>query len=197
VLPSVISEFRTKYPAVRFQLRQGSYLFLIDAVINGEIDLAFIAPVPLKNEEVQGHIFFLDKIVSLLPANHDLVKQPQITLNQLKDEPFVVFPKGFVLEELVTNACKQMGFKPKIAFEGEDIDAIKGLVASGLAVTLLPEVTLTDSIPRGAVKMPIAEPEITRTVGIIIPKKRKLPPSEQLFYSFITDFFYRLNQYRL
>ncbi|SFJ77367.1 LysR family transcriptional regulator [Thermoflavimicrobium dichotomicum] len=195
VLPTVISAFRAKYPKISFQLRQGTFHFLIDAVVKGEIDIAFIAPVPVEIKEVQGRILFSDKVVALLPANHHLAHYPALRINQLKDESFALFPKGFVLQELVVKACHQMGFEPKVAFEGEDIDAIKGLVATGLAVTLLPEVTLIDSIPRGTVKIPISEPDLSRTVGVIIPKKRNLPPSEQLFYEFITKFFTILDQF--
>ena len=89
-----------------------------------------------------------------------------------------------------------MGFTPDISFEGEDIDAIKGLVAAGLGVTLLPEITLMESIPRTTVKIPISEPELTRTVGIIIPKNRELPPSEKLFHQFLQEFFSNLDRFR-
>jgi LysR family transcriptional regulator, transcription activator of glutamate synthase operon len=195
ILPTVISAFRAKYPNIRFQLKQGSFHYLIDSVISGEIDIAFIAPVPTDIKEVEGHIFFSDKIVALLPSHHTLADYPALRLSQLKDESFALFPKGFVLYQLVANACLQMGFEPKVAFEGEDIDAIKGLVATGLGVTLLPEVTLIDSIPRGTIKIPISEPDLARTVGVIIPKKRKLPPSEQLFYDFIGEFFTMLNRF--
>lgn len=195
VLPTVISAFRAKYPNIRFQLKQGSFHYLIDSVINGEIAIAFIAPVPTDVKEVEGHIFFSDHIVALLPSNHPLADYPAIRLSQLKDESFALFPKGFVLYQLVANACLQMGFEPKVAFEGEDIDAIKGLVATGLGVTLLPEVTLIDSIPQGTIKIPVSEPDMARTVGVIIPKKRKLPPSEQLFYDFIKEFFAMLNRF--
>lgn len=43
VLPSVISAFKQEYPEVDFLLRQGSYKFLIEAVKNRDIDLAFYA----------------------------------------------------------------------------------------------------------------------------------------------------------
>jgi LysR family transcriptional activator of glutamate synthase operon len=195
-LPTVISAFRDKYPDIGFQLRQGSYTFLIDAVIKGEVDLAFLGPIPTNEKNIQGEILFLEKIEALLPATHVLAHRSSIHLNELHHDSFVLFPDGFILRNIVVNACNQVGFTPKISFEGEDIDAIKGLVATGLGVTLLPEVTLNDNIPKGTVKVPIYEPHLTRNVGVIFPKNRSLPPSEQLFYHFVTEFFAILDQFK-
>ncbi|MFD2371617.1 LysR family transcriptional regulator [Brevibacillus sp. GCM10020057] len=194
-LPAVISAFRARYPDIGFQLRQGAYLPLIDSVIKGELDIAFLGPVPTQEKNVQSHIFFAEEIVALLPSKHPLARQQTLRLNELMHDTFVLFPTGYILRSIAVNACAQMGFEPKVAFEGEDIDAIKGLVAAGLGVTLLPELTLADNVPRETVKLRIHEPHVTRTVGIIIPKNRDLPPSEKLFYDFLKEFFDRLGRY--
>jgi LysR family transcriptional activator of glutamate synthase operon len=194
-LPTVISAFRARYPDIGFQLKQGAYKQLIDSVIRGDIDLAFLGPVPTQEKDVRSHIFFAENIMALLPAKHPLAKQESLRLRELQDDTFVLFPPGFLLREIAVNACSQVGFKPKVSFEGEDIDAIKGLVAAGLGVTLLPEVTLIDNMPRETVRIPISEPIVTRTVGIIIPSNRELPPSEKLFYDFLKEFFSVLNKF--
>jgi LysR family transcriptional activator of glutamate synthase operon len=106
----------------------------------------------------------------------------------LKNDSFVLFPKDYVLREIVVDACEQNGFRPKIAFEGDDLDAIKGLVAAGLGITLLPEIAMTDNIPQSTVKILITDPYVTRNVGLITPANRDLPPTEKLFYEFLLNF---------
>ncbi|MFC4077793.1 LysR family transcriptional regulator [Salinithrix halophila] len=197
ILPTVISAFRSRYPDVGFQLRQGSFRHLIDSVVKGESELSFIAPVPTEEKDVQGHIFFSEKLVALLPSTHPLSDQPSLRLDQLQEDAFVLFPSGFVLHRIVMDACYQMGFKPRVSFEGEDIDAIKGLVAAGLGVTLLPEITLIDSVPRGTVKVHVSEPSLNRTVGAVTPNNRELPPSEKLFFEFLKEFFANLHRFSL
>ncbi|PLR94652.1 LysR family transcriptional regulator [Bacillus sp. T33-2] len=195
-LPTVISAFRERYPQVKFELKQSSYHELINGVVKGEIDMALVGPVPKQENKVKGHILFTENIVALLPASHSLADKPSLDLNQLKDHSFILFPKGFVLRELVDNACRQLGFQPNVSFEGDDIDAIKGLVSAGLGVTLIPEVTLADSLPRATVRLPIAEPQVTRTVGVVIPVERKLLPAQKLFYDFIREFFTILDRFK-
>ncbi|MCT8138260.1 LysR family transcriptional regulator [Anaerobacillus sp. CMMVII] len=188
-LPTVISAFRDRYPQVKFKLVQGTYYYLKDAVVSGEIDIAVLGPVPKEEKKLKSEVLFQERFVALLPANHPLSGNRSISLSQLREDQFVLFPHGFVLRDIVINACKQNGFQPEVSFEGHDIDAIKGLVSAGLGVTLIPEITLIDNRPRSTVKVPVTEPEVTRSVGVVIPKERELLPTEKLFYEFLKDFY--------
>ncbi|MFV8827732.1 LysR family transcriptional regulator [Alkalihalobacterium sp. APHAB7] len=195
-LPTAIYAFRKRYPEAKFQLKQALYRDLIDGVAKGEFNMALIGPVPMQEKKVKSKILFTENVVALLPIHHPLADRSSIKLIDLKDDPFVLLPEGFVFRNIVVNACTELGFHPHVAFEGDDIDALKGLVSAGLGVTLMPEVTLVDSLPRSTVKLPLIEPNVTRTVGVITPTERVLLPTEQLFYEFLQDFFARLNEFR-
>lgn len=195
-LPNVISAFKQDSPNVNFHLRQGSYAYLMDAVKNGEIDLAFLGPVPMKDPDLEGKILFMENIVALLPNHHPLADRTSLSLSDLRTDPFVLFPKGYVLRKIAVEACHTAGFEPKITSEGEDMDALKGLVSAGIGVSLLPESTFYDSIPRFTVKVPLETPRARRTVGVIIPKHREIAPSEKNFYQFLIQYFNRLDQYK-
>ncbi len=195
VLPTVISAFKKEFPDVHFHLRQGSYRYLIDAVKNRELNLAFLGPVPPSDESIHANILFSEKISALLPANHPLANSKRIFLADLRKENFVLFPEGFILNKVAVDACRAAGFAPNVTSVGEDMDALKGLVSAGIGITLLPESSLYDSTPRFTVKMAIENPAITRTVGVIYPTNRELGPSEQVFLKFIDTFFSRLNQF--
>ncbi len=194
-LPTAISAFSRKHPDVKYQLRQGSYQSLIDGVKKGDIDMALLGPVPKDDKKVLGNILFTEKIVALLPVRHALADRKSIKLSQLRDDSFVLFPNGYILREITVNACQQQGFQPNVTFEGEDIDAIKGLVSAGLGVTLIPEITLIDSLPRQTVKTQI-EPQVTRTVGVIIPTDREMLPTAKLFHEFLNEFFNMLGSFQ-
>lgn len=195
-LPNVISSYKQDAPNVNFHLRQGSYAYLIDAVKNGEIDLAFLGPVPMKDPDLEAKILFTENIVALLPNHHPLADRKSLSLSDLRTDSFVLFPKGYVLRKIAVEACHAAGFEPKITSEGEDMDALKGLVSAGIGVSLLPESTFYDSVPRFTIKLPIETPKAMRTVGVIIPKHRDIAPSEKNFYQFLIQFFNRLDQYK-
>lgn len=196
VLPTVISAFKKEYPDVSFQLRQGSYKYLIDAVKNRELNLALLGPLPPKDEAIRTTVLFSESIYTLLPATHPLAKNESINLVDLRQDHFVLFPEGYILNKVAVDACRSVGFLPNITSVGEDMDALKGLVAAGIGVTLLPESSLYDSTPRMTVKVPIATPSLRRTVGIIAPTTRDLAPSEQVFVDFVAKFYSRLSRFQ-
>lgn len=196
MLPTAISAFRNKYPHVKFALNQGSHHYLKQAVVKGDVNIALVAPVPVKQQKTKGTILFTEDLVALMPKKHPLAREKSLTLNQLRHDSFILFPEGFILREIVDKACQQFGFKPNMSFEGEDIDAIKGLVSAGLGISLVPEITLVDNIPRSSVVVPVVEPSVTRTVGMLIPTERTLLPTEQLFYEFLKEFFSRLEKFQ-
>ncbi|WNB93879.1 LysR family transcriptional regulator [Bacillus sp. NEB1478] len=196
LLPTVVSAFKREHPHIAFHLRQGSYHFLTESVKNGDIDLAFLGPVPKNDPDLEGNILFTEKISALLPDQHPLSDKKRLLLNDLRNDDFVLFPEGYILREVVVNACKESGFLPKIACEGEDLDAIKGLVTAGMGVTLLPDSSISETKPRFTVKVPIEIPDVRRTVGLITPRGRELAPAEQVFFEFVIHFFSVLEQYK-
>lgn len=196
LLPTVISAFKREHPNVAFHLRQGSYNYLIEAVKTREINLAFLGPLPPKDSILNNTILFTENFSVLLNANHPFAKKDKIPLIDLRNEDFVLFPEGYIMQKLVVEACNSVGFTPKVSSEGEDMDAIKGLVAAGIGLTLLPESTFYDSTPRFTKKIPIELPNIRRTVGIISPATRNLSPSEKVFHDFVVQFFSLLGQYQ-
>ncbi|WEG11038.1 LysR family transcriptional regulator [Pullulanibacillus sp. KACC 23026] len=189
LLPAVISAFKIEHPDVRFNLRQGSYKFLTEAIKSGEVGLTFIGPVPIDDPDLQANVLFSEDIFALLPETHPLAKEESLTLDQLEKDSFILFPNGFILRKIAVDACHQAGFRPLIPFEGEDLDAIKGLVSAGMGVTLLPDTTLFGNLPTGTKKLKIRQPLVKRTVGVIIPKNRDLSPSEKVFYEYVLHFF--------
>ncbi|AKS38563.1 LysR family transcriptional regulator [Anoxybacillus gonensis] len=194
-MPMVISTFKQQHPHISFHLRQGSYKFLIEAVKKREIDLAFLGPVPTEEKGIRGDILFTESFAALIPKDHPLSQKRSIALSELRHEPFVMFPEGFILRKIVEDACKQAGFSPIISSEGEDLDAIKGLVSASIGVTLLPESTFYETTPRYTVKVPIELPLVRRNVGIILPN-HDLAPSVNVFYQFVKQFFAMLDRYQ-
>lgn len=196
ILPKAISHFRRQYPDVNFELHQGSYNDLVQSTIKGEINIAILGPLPPKNKKIESTVLFTEDIVALLPSNHRLARRTSIDLTELRNESFILFPDGYILRDVVIEGCVQGGFEPKVSFVGEDMDAIKGLVSAGLGITLVPEVTLIDCLPRETVRIPVKDPQIRRSVGVIIPADRQLLPTEKLFYQFIKKFFIRLQEFK-
>ncbi|MBP2112858.1 LysR family transcriptional regulator [Paenibacillus silagei] len=189
LIPSIVAEFRSHYPHVKFRFKQGAYPSLIKDVISGEVDLAFISPFPENVGHVAGDIVMTEELFAILPQNHPLASREVIRLEQLRDEKFVLFSQGYSLRPIVWQACLAAGFKPQIAFEGGETDTIRGLVAAGMGVSLLPEMALYQTNPMQPAQVRVVEPTITRTVGLIHRAEGKLPLVAQSFRNFLLTYF--------
>jgi LysR family transcriptional activator of glutamate synthase operon len=189
LLPTVVASFRQIHPRVKFRLRQGTYNSLIRDVIKGEIDLSFISPFPEKHEHVSGKLLLNEELFAILPQGHELADKQAISLTQLKDESFVMFSEEYSLRSIVLEACSKAGFVPHIGFEGEETDTIRGLVAAGMGVSLLPEMALTEISQLQPVKVRVNNPQVTRSVGLIQRTGEKLPLVAEVFQKFLLDFF--------
>jgi LysR family transcriptional regulator, transcription activator of glutamate synthase operon len=189
LLPTVVAEFRKDHPNVKFRLRQGTYNSLIRDVMKGEIDLAFISPFPEKHEHVSGELLLQEELYAILPQSHVLSQHQSIRLEQLKDDSFVMFSEEYSLRSIVFEACAKAGFVPQIGFEGEETDTIRGLVAAGMGVSLLPEMALTEISQLQPAKVRVIEPQVTRSVGLIQRTGERIPLVAEVFRRFLLDFF--------
>jgi Transcriptional regulator len=190
LVPLVVAAFRKLHPNVKFRFKQGMYPTLIRDLTKGEIDLAFISPFPDENEQVCGEVLLTEELYAIVPPGHPLAKRESIELSELKDETFVLFSEGYSLRPIVWEACEQAGFKPKIGFEGEETDTIRGLVAAGMGVSLLPEMALHHQGQLQPAKVRISEPRVTRTIGLIRRSNEKLPLVAKVFHGFLVRYFH-------
>lgn len=194
LIPQVVAAFRKLHPNVKFRFRQGMYPSLIRDVADAEVDLAFISPYPEKNDYVTGEVVLTEELFAILPENHRLALKDSIHLNELKDENFVLFSSGYSLRPIVWEACKAAGFTPKIGFEGEETETIRGLVAAGMGVSLLPEMALYETSSMMPAVVKVREPHITRTIGLIRRSGEKLPLVVHMFHAFLIDYFKNNNK---
>lgn len=190
LVPSIVASFRKDHPNVKFRFKQGKYNTLIELVEKGEVDLALISPFPEDHDHVDGEVLLTEELFAVMPPSHPFSEHESIRLHQLRDEPFVLFNEGYSLRTIVREACVKAGFHPKVSFEGEETDTIRGLVAAGMGVSLLPEMALRYVCsPLQPVLVKVREPRVTRTIGLIRRKEEKLPLVADVFRTFLIEYF--------
>ncbi|MGG4394519.1 LysR family transcriptional regulator [Paenibacillus thiaminolyticus] len=189
LIPKLVAEFRKRHPNVKFRFKQGMYPSLIRDIVSGEVDLAFISPYPKDSDMVTGEIVLNEELLAILPPNHPLAREETISLKQLKEEMFVMFSPGYSLRPIVWDACMKAGFTPHIGFEGEETETIRGLVAAGMGVSLLPDMALQHTSELQPARVRVIDPVVTRSIGLIRRIDEKLPLVAQTFHTFLLQYF--------
>lgn len=79
-------------------------------------------------------------------------------------------PTGLLLAEQSEDALSslaQVGIAPRVAARCQDHHTSFALVAAGVGITLVPQLT-TGALPQGAVAIPLASPAIERGIAVLV-----------------------------
>ncbi|WP_231642844.1 LysR family transcriptional regulator [Nocardia sp. NRRL S-836] len=177
VVPELVRGFRADHPHVRFGLVQDARQGVVDKLVSGEIDLALVAPPP-TGPEFSSVVLFEQELIAVVPATHRLAARRAVRLTDLRDEDFIVLEHGYGLRQITDDLCAAAGFTPRIAFEGQETETVRGLVAAGLGVALLPHPEFTP--PAGVRELPLV-PRSSRMFGLSWLTGQPMPPAVEAF----------------
>lgn len=140
LIPSVIREYRRRYPGVTLSLQEDATPELAAALLRDTLDAAFVRPLLDDGSGLHVEPLVDEALVVALPAGHALTQRSAIPLLALSLEPFVLFSRsvGAGLHEEIMRACRHAGFTPRVVQEASQVTSIVNLVASGLGVSLVP-----------------------------------------------------------
>ncbi|MFB6842157.1 LysR family transcriptional regulator [Streptomyces sp. NPDC056361] len=161
-VPGLIRAFRVDHPGIRFTLVQNYGEAMIERLRAGDLDLCLTSPVPDAPDLVARRLDE-QRLRLVVPDDHRLAGRRRVRLAEAADETFVTLEPGYGLRRITDDLCAEAGFKPRIAFEGEEAETLRGLVAAGLGVALLPP----PAVPRpGVVELTVTAPRAVREIGV-------------------------------
>ena len=163
-VPALLRAFRREHPGVRFELVQRAHEVLLELLRTGALDLCLTSPLP--EEPGLATLAMHEQALHLVvPRDSPLARRRSLRLAEVADEQFVGLERGYGLRTTTDAWCRAAGFVPRLAFEGEEIDTVRGLVAAGLGVALLPADPCGEA--RGVVELEVVDPRPTRTLGLV------------------------------
>ncbi|WP_280719622.1 LysR family transcriptional regulator [Kitasatospora sp. MAP5-34] len=180
-VPALLRDFRAEHPKVRFQLVQDYVTAMLERLRAGELDLCLVSPLP-DAPDLTARPLDEQRLYLTVPVDHRLAGRRRIRLVEVADEPFVAVEEGYGLRAITDGFCAEAGFVPRIAFEGEEAETLRGLVAAGLGVALLPP----SLVPRpGVVELEVTAPRTRRAIGLAWVTGRPLTPPVAAFRDFV------------
>lgn len=138
VFPDMALEFHAKYPKVWLQLVEFGAKKIVHLVEDSEVDLA-ICVLPIDEEKLNVYPFISDEFVVFIYDEHPLANKEKLSINELKDENFILFSNDFTIHDSVINACRENGFEPNVSYETSQWDLITELVSVKMGIALLPK----------------------------------------------------------
>ena len=136
-------------PKVNITLLAWSSSLQIEAIEQREIDVGLLQ---LPESALPTDLVFTplmeEPLLLAVHAGHRLVDAPSIKLKDLRDEPFIAYPRqpGVAVYEQTVALCAKRGFEPQVVQEAQQASTLVGLTATGLGIALVPATLQTIAV---------------------------------------------------
>ncbi|HTU77063.1 MAG TPA: LysR family transcriptional regulator [Trebonia sp.] len=207
LVPDLLGSFRAAHPDVSFLLtivRDELHGLPLDG---GAADLEIgtrrfrAGPSDMRPGDLLVHIrqIATEPLRLALPRAHPLAGPPAaaaavsglpgIRLADVAAEPFIALRTRSALRKLGDDLCAAAGFRPRVVFEGDDLSNVRGLVAAGLGVAIVPAPRAGSPVAAAGPVLypPILDAGAERGIYLTWPADRVLLPAAELFRAHVID----------
>ncbi len=174
MLPSLLGDFKAKYPDVNIHLKVSNTDGIVSMVENNIIDLGVVeAPVGNKNLVVES--CSPDQLVAIVPPGHPEAERSSLTINDLLKYPFICREEGSgtrdVINEWLKSAedCQE---ELNVSMELGSPEAVKGAVEAGMGISVVSSATIQKELKLGTLVAINLNPALERPFSFVHQKQK-------------------------
>jgi len=189
ILPRKLGAFIRKYPEVRPILRIGDSAGIVEAVLDGKVEVGFVG---FKGGD--GRLNFQgvwkDEMVLAVPKGHPWTRLKEVDLSDLKKEGFISREEGSgtlrSFRSLLSRKVKEPETLLNVIMVLGSTEAIKEALIAGHGVSILSRTSIQREIEDGLLKeVPIRGLKLERDFYQVFHRRRTLSPVSQAFIQFL------------
>ena len=140
-LPHAIRQFRRREPNVVMTLRELTSLEQLHELGERTLDVGVLRKVDAGAPKGISIVeWYRTPLVAAIPQDHPWAASDLLSLNDLKNESFIMYPRGAGtgIYWQVIDLCTAAGFRPRVVREVIESSTIIGLVAAGVGIAIVP-----------------------------------------------------------
>jgi DNA-binding transcriptional LysR family regulator len=187
VLIDAVRRFHAAFPGIRVRLSNHTEQEIEQALINDpELALGVAAPYESSAELHYTHLFSLDWSF-VAPPRHPLLRKPGLSLEDLTDQPLIIFERGSTGREHVLDAFHGRGLSPRVDLEATNTEITVRMVEAGLGVAIVPLPPRPAAVTRGRRVGVRALPGQVRPIhsGVLVRRGERLSAEGEAFKDFL------------
>ena len=169
LLPDLVRQAIERVPQMPLMLQEHFTVKLLELLRTGELDCAIMAE-PFPDTGLAIAPLYDEPFVVAVPKGHPLAGRESISSDELKQEKMLLLGTGHCFRDHVLEVCPEYAqFSSNEAdgmrksFEGSSLETIKYMVASGMGVTVVPQLSV-ETEPSHIAYVPFSPPVPTRRV---------------------------------
>ena len=147
-LPTIIQKLKQKFPKADLSVSSGTSERLVDKIMHGEVDMAFVS-LPVENLNITTELLFSDEIVAIAHPKHSLAKEKFISAATLAGEKLILGEQGGNTRRMIDDFFNAANVRPNITMELSRQEAINRMVENNLGVGIAGAKTVSKDIRDG------------------------------------------------
>jgi LysR family hydrogen peroxide-inducible transcriptional activator len=176
ILPPLLPQMRERYPDLDLFIRETQTQHLVRELLDGHLDLLVLA-LPIEAAHIETIRLFDDRFLLAVPKSRSYPERVLATPDMLQRERLLLLEEGHCLRDQALAFCSLRRVENIDTSGASNLSTIVQLVANGMGMTLLPELSLGVEAKRDSIRlMRFADPQPQRTIGLAwrrsSPRKR-------------------------
>ena len=134
-LPSLLSGFSAAHPDIAVDFVEGDQRRIVDSLMTGETELALSYNLDLPTSVTAEQLVDLPPY-AIVHRRHPFAARKHIALRQLAEDPVILLDMP-ISREYYASIFSLLNIRPNIRHRSTSVEAVRGLVANGLGVSVL------------------------------------------------------------
>ena len=173
LLPSVIMDFRKRYPKIKIHLQIGNTKRVLDLLNSGGVDIGLVEGDVTK-QKMRMEKLIEDELVVIVSAQHPWSKRKEISIFDLGKEPFIMREDGSGTLQIIKKYLNKYSLSIhdlKVGMMLGSTEAIKNAVEGGVGISIISRWAVKKEARCGSLKLlNIKEEGMLRDFSIIFHK---------------------------
>jgi DNA-binding transcriptional LysR family regulator len=184
-LPAQLGQFHAAHPGVALEVRIGNTDEITAAVLERELDFAFVGRAP-DSDELIAEPVFADEVVAFVAPGDPLLRQVPVDPAVLSGQQVVLRERGSATRDLALRCLAAAGCALGHVIELGSNEAVKRAVEARLGIGLLSTHAIaTERLAGLLVDLPIAGWSCGRSFWLIRRRDRVLTRAERAFLAIV------------
>ncbi|MEG6505266.1 LysR family transcriptional regulator [Nitratidesulfovibrio sp. 1201_IL3209] len=181
-LPPVIAAFRRRHPEVALHLTACTLNGLEKDLRQGITDLAFVMADSVRGGDLNVEALGVEPLLLVAAPHHPLATRGRVTARDLHGVTLALSTADCAYRAAFEEALATEGVQPAAGLEFSSAAALRGCVASGTGITLLPEAAVRDDLRAGTLRaLAWAEQPFETAVLMVRHRGKWVPPYMDTF----------------
>jgi len=137
LLPELIPVLHKRAPHMPLEVEENTTANLVELLRNGRVD-AVVAALPFEVPGAEVLPLYDEPFAVVVPKSHRWAKRRRIEAADLSGEKVLLLSSGHCFSNQVVEACPQLQQHGSETMQGNSLETIRNMVASGFGITVLP-----------------------------------------------------------